>query len=159
MSEALKRCPFCGSEAHISKNYPHPDATIYRIGCPTCLCYLEGEGIAGLGEAASRWNARAQPAAERTEEGEDEGEAWEPDEFSDGPYTNLADGRMEPAADIDAPEYGDMQLWYPREEWYPLLCAWRTFAARVSALEAEKGALENQLLGSSDCIKFTQEPQ
>ena len=102
---------------------------------------------------------RAKPAAERTEEGEDEGEAWEPDEFSDGPYTNLADGRMEPAADIDAPEYGDMQLWYPREEWYPLLCAWRTFAARVSALEAEKGALENQLLGSSDCIKFTQEPQ
>ena len=62
MSEELKPCPFCGSEAHISKNYPHPDVTIYRIGCPTCLCYLGGEGIAGLGEVTSRWNARAQPS-------------------------------------------------------------------------------------------------
>jgi Lar family restriction alleviation protein len=153
MSEELKPCPFCGGKITMTYNADG----MASAWCKSCNYHGPERNHSATAKQA--WNTRVQPAAERTEEGEDEGEAWEPDEFSDGPYTNLADGRMEPAADIDAPEYGDMQLWYPREEWYPLLCAWRTFAARVSALEAEKGALENQLLGSSDCIKFTQEPQ
>lgn len=53
MTEALKPCPFCGSEAKIT------DAEPYAVECDNIFCLIDGPCHGSKSDAIEAWNSRA----------------------------------------------------------------------------------------------------
>ncbi|WP_172664669.1 Lar family restriction alleviation protein [Xenorhabdus bovienii] len=56
MTDKLKPCPFCGSEAH---HYPDGDMEGYSIHCSNYSCVINTFGYLAAKEAEDAWNKRA----------------------------------------------------------------------------------------------------
>lgn len=61
--EQYKRCPFCGSDAHIFEKMlaAEPKRSVYRVSCPDVLClgHAFGRWYKSLDEAKQAWESRA----------------------------------------------------------------------------------------------------